>query len=81
SGMTTDHGNGVRFFEAMPGDTGAMVINGAQGTVSRIDVLDSDIPPAAGGKIGTPFSDLYRKAFGHCEPVSSDIHTSFECKA
>lgn len=72
SGMKTDNGNVVRFFEAMKGDSVAMVINGEQGTVSRIDVLDSDIPTAAGGKIGTPFSDLYSKAFGHCEPVSSD---------
>lgn len=62
SGMKTDNGNVVRFFEAMKGDSVAMVINGEQGTVSRIDVLDSDIPTAAGGKIGTPFSDLYSKA-------------------
>lgn len=50
SGMKTDNGNVVRFFEAMKGDNVAMVINGEQGTVSRIDVLDSDIPTAAGGK-------------------------------
>ncbi|MDI5536221.1 DUF1131 family protein, partial [Salmonella enterica subsp. enterica serovar Montevideo] len=42
-----DNGNVVRFFEAMKGDNVAMVINGEQGTVSRIDVLDSDIPTAA----------------------------------
>ncbi|ECG8590078.1 RpoE-regulated lipoprotein [Salmonella enterica subsp. salamae] len=81
SGMKTDHGNVVRFFEAMKGETVAMVINGEQGTVSRIEVLDSDIPSAAGVEIGTPFSDLYSKAFGHCESVSSDSHTSVECKA
>ncbi len=34
----------------------AMVINGDQGTISRIDVLDSDIPADTGVKIGTPFS-------------------------
>lgn len=50
SGMKTDNGNVVRFFEAMKGDNVAMVINGEQGTVSRIDVLDSDIPSAAGAK-------------------------------
>lgn len=50
SGMKTDNGNVVRFFEAMKGDSVAMVINGEQGTVSRIDVLDSDIPTAAGAK-------------------------------
>ncbi|WP_348251209.1 DUF1131 family protein, partial [Salmonella enterica] len=45
-----------------------------------IDVLDSDIPPGGGGKIGTPFSDLSSKAFGDCEPVSSDSHTSVHSK-
>lgn len=81
SGMKTDNGNVVRFFEAMKDDKVAMVINGEQGTISRIDVLDSDIPSAAGVDIGTPFSDLYSKAFGHCESVSSDNHTNVECKA
>lgn len=81
SGMKTDNGNVVRFFEAMKGDNVAMVINGEQGTISRIDVLDRDIPSDAGVEIGTPFSDLYSKAFGHCGSVSSDNHTSVECKA
>lgn len=81
SGMKTDNGNVVRFFEAMKDDKVAMVINGEQGTISRIDVLDSDIPSAAGVDIGTPFSDLYSKAFCHCESVSSDNHTNVECKA
>lgn len=51
----------------MKGDNVAMVINGDQGTISRIDVLDSDIPADTGVKIGTPFSDLYSKAFGNCQ--------------
>jgi N-acetylmuramic acid 6-phosphate (MurNAc-6-P) etherase len=32
----------------MKGDNVAMVINGDQGTISRIDVLDSDIPADTG---------------------------------
>ncbi len=44
SGMKTANGNVVRFFEVMKDDNVAMVINGEQGTISRIDVLDSDIP-------------------------------------
>lgn len=51
----------------MKGDSVAMVINGDQGTISRIDVSDSDIPADTGVKIGTPFSDLYSKAFGNCK--------------
>ena len=61
SGMKTANGNVVRFFEVMKGNNVAMVINGDQGTISRIDVLDSDIPADTGVKIGTPFSDFTAK--------------------
>lgn len=50
SGMKTQNGNVVRFFEAMKEDKVALVINGDQGTISRIDVLDSDIPSQAASK-------------------------------
>ena len=59
SGMKTANGNVVRFFEVMKGDNVAMVINGDQGMISRIDVLDSDIPADTGVKIGTPFSSQH----------------------
>ncbi|EMF0717485.1 RpoE-regulated lipoprotein [Citrobacter freundii] len=81
SGMKTDNGNVVRFYEAMKGDKVAMVINGDQGTINRIDVLDSGISSAAGVEIGTPFSDLYTKAFGHCQKATGDDSASVECKA
>ncbi|HCJ6373928.1 RpoE-regulated lipoprotein [Citrobacter sp. RHBSTW-00671] len=81
SGMKTNNGNVVRFFEAMKGDKLAMVINGDQGTIGRIDVLDSDIASAAGVEIGTPFSDLYTKAFGHCQKATGDDSAHVECKA
>ncbi|HCB3588638.1 RpoE-regulated lipoprotein [Citrobacter koseri] len=81
SGMKTQNGNVVRFFEAMKEDKVALVINGDQGTISRIDVLDSDIPSQAGVEIGTPFSDLYSKAFGNCQKATGDDGASVECKA
>lgn len=81
SGMKTQNGNVVRFFEAMKEDKVALVINGDQGTISRIDVLDSDIPSQAGVEIGTPFSDLYSKAFGNCQKAMGDDSASVECKA
>ena len=80
-GMKTQNGNVVRFFEAMKEDKVALVINGDQGTISRIDVLDSDIPSQAGVEIGTPFSDLYSKAFGNCQKATGDDSASVECKA
>ena len=81
SGMKTQNGNVVRFFEAMKEDKVALVINGDQGTISRIDVLDSDIPSQAGVEIGTPFSNLYSKAFGNCQKATGDDSASVECKA
>lgn len=80
SGMKTDNGSIVRYFEAMKSDKLALVVNGENGTVSRIDVLDADV--ASGDvKIGTPFSEVYDKAFGHCESASGDDSGSVECKA
>ncbi|CAM6228358.1 RpoE-regulated lipoprotein [Citrobacter sedlakii] len=81
SGMKIANGNVVRFFEAMKDDKVAMVINGEQGTLSRIDVLDSDIPSETGVDVGTPFSDLYSKAFGNCQPATDDDRVAVECKA
>ncbi|WP_436856680.1 RpoE-regulated lipoprotein [Citrobacter tructae] len=81
SGMKTANGNVVRFFEAMNDDKVALIINGEQGTVSRIDVLDSDIPSEAGVEVGTPFSDLYSKAFGNCQPATDADSVAVECKA
>ncbi|HHU2767201.1 TPA: DUF1131 family protein, partial [Escherichia coli] len=52
-----------------------------QGMISRIDVLDSDIPADTGVKIGTPFSDLYSKAFGNCQKADGDDNRAVECKA
>ena len=81
SGMKTDNGNVVRFFEAMKEDKLAMVINDDGWTISRIDVLDGDISSASGAEIGTPFSDLYTKAFGNCQKATGDDSAGVECKA
>ena len=61
------------------GDT--LTINGESGTISRIDVRDSNIKAASGVKIGTPFSDIYSKAFGNCQKGSNDNGAVVECKA
>ena len=67
SGMKTDKGNIVHYFEALKNNSVALTINGDNGAISRIDVRDADIKTASGVKIGTPFSDLYSKAFGNCQ--------------
>ena len=81
SGMKTDKGAIVKFFEAMKDDKVALAINGDGGSISRIDVMDSDIPTADGTKIGTPFSSLYSKAFDNCQKGSGDDSAGVECKA
>jgi hypothetical protein len=81
SGMKTDNGEIVRFYEAMDDKTVMVVVNGEKGTVSRIDVLDSAIKTDSGVKIGTPFSELYSKAFGSCTKATGDDSDAVECKA
>lgn len=81
SGMKTANGNIVRYFEALKDDKVALTINGESGTISRIDVQDSNIKAASGVKIGTPFSDIYSKAFGNCQKGSNDNGAVVECKA
>ena len=81
SGMKTANGNIVRYFEALKDDKVVLTINGESGTISRIDVRDSNIKAASGVKIGTPFSDIYSKAFGNCQKGSNDNGAVVECKA
>lgn len=57
SGMKTENGNIVRYFEALKDDKVAMVINGDKGTVNRIAVMDEEIPTSGGVKVGTPFGE------------------------
>lgn len=80
SGMKSVDGNIVRYFEALNDDRVALVINGAGGKVSHIDVLDEAIPTADGVNIGTPFSKVYRQAFGHCVSATGDDSGSVLCK-
>ena len=81
SGMKTANGNIVRYFEALKDGKVALTINGESGTISRIDVRDSNIKAASGVKIGTPFSDIYSKAFGNCQKGNNDNGAVVECKA
>ncbi len=57
SGMRTQNGTIIHYFEALKDDQLALVINGEKSTVGRIEVLDTEIETDKGVKIGTPFSD------------------------
>lgn len=81
SGMRTDAGAVVRYFEALKDDQLAVTVNGENGVVSRIEVLDKDITTDTGVEIGTPFSDLYDKAYGACKKAAGDDSEGVECQA
>lgn len=81
SGMKTDNGTVVRYFEALDDKTLMVIVNGENGTVSRVDVMDKEVKTDSGVEIGTPFSDLYDKAYGACEKGMGDDAQSVECRA
>ena len=81
SGMKAANGNIVRYFEALKDDKVAMTINGDGGTINRIEVRDSEIKTDRGVQVGTPFSELYSKAFGHCQKGVNDNGAVVECQA
>lgn len=81
SGMKTANGNIVRYYEALKDDKPAIIINGDNGTVSQIDVMDPEVKTASGVAIGSEFSSLYSKAYGTCEKGSGDDVGAVACQA
>lgn len=80
-GMRTANGNIVHFWQALDSDKQVKMVLTGQTTVNQIEVSDSDVATESGVKIGTPFSDLYSKAFGACQQTSAGDNASVECKA
>lgn len=81
NGMKTANGDIVPYYEAVKDNQVMLVINGNRGMVNRIDVMDKNIESENGVKIGTPFGDLYDKAFGACEQGRGDDADLVVCKA
>lgn len=81
SGMKMTQGEVVRYFEAMKDNTLAVVVEGDKGQLARVVVLDKGIPTESGVTLGTPFHDIYSKAFGSCEKASGDDSAMVSCKA
>ncbi|WP_158782576.1 RpoE-regulated lipoprotein [Pantoea sp. BAV 3049] len=79
-GMRGENGGVVTFFQAVSEKQVKVEVTG-EATVSRIDVTDSTLPTADGKKVGTPFSDLYSKAFGSCQKGTGSDRDGVECKA
>ncbi|QLK62119.1 RpoE-regulated lipoprotein [Enterobacteriaceae bacterium Kacie_13] len=82
SGMSMSNGKMLSFYQAMNDKDVKMSLSGEpKGTVQRVDVVDPKVESEWGVKIGTPFSDLYTKAFDVCVKGESDDAQNIECKA
>lgn len=82
SGMSMSKGKMLSFYQAMSDKEVKMSISGApKGSVQRVDVVDPKVESEWGVKIGTPFSDLYTKAFDVCVKGEGDDAQNIECKA
>jgi hypothetical protein len=82
SGMSMSNGKMRSFYQAMDGKTVKLTVSGEpKGNVDRIVVSDPDVKSQWGVKIGTPFSDLYTKAFDACQKGQGDDAQNVECKA
>ena len=68
SGMQMENGEVVTIFQGVDDDQVKIEVIGPEhGYASRIIVSDVDIVTEWGTEIGTPFSDIYDKAFGSCK--------------
>lgn len=82
SGMQMSNGKMLSFYQAMNDKDVKMSVSGEpKGNVQRVDVVDPKVESEWGVKIGTPFSDLYTKAFDVCVKGEGDDAQSIECKA
>ena len=79
-GMRMNDGQVVSFWQARKDDQVAMILSG-ETTISRIEVLDPDVATDSDIHIGTPFSDVYSKAFNVCQKLSGTDKTSIICQA
>ncbi|WP_156293028.1 RpoE-regulated lipoprotein [Serratia oryzae] len=81
-GMATSNGQIVAYYQALDGDNVKLVITGEpKGYAQRVDVMDPKIATEWGSKLGTPFSELFSKAYGACKPGEGDEAGNVECVA
>ncbi|QTF09789.1 RpoE-regulated lipoprotein [Brenneria izadpanahii] len=82
SGMGSNNGQLVAFYQALDGNDVKLVISGEpKSHVRKVEVMDAAIDSEWGVKIGDAFSSAYSKAFGSCQPGQGDDAQSVECVA
>lgn len=81
-GMATSNGQFISYYQAMHDNDVKLVITGeAKGYVQRVDVMDAKVATEWGSTLGTPFSELFSKAYGACKLVEGDDAGHVECVA
>lgn len=81
-GMATDNGQITSYYQALDGNEVKLVITGElKGHVQRVDVMDAKVATVWGSKLGTPFSELFSKAYGACKPGVTEDVGKVECVA
>lgn len=81
-GMATDNGQPIVLYQGVEdGQIKLEIFGQPQGNVMRIDVMDENITTPWGVKLGTPFSQLYQKAFAACVRVAVANSNMVECVA
>ncbi|WON75769.1 RpoE-regulated lipoprotein [Serratia sp. UGAL515B_01] len=82
SGMATSKGQIISYYQAMRDSDVKLVISGEpKGYVQRVEVLDAKVATEWGSNLGTPFSDLFSKAYGACKLTEGDDAGHVECVA
>lgn len=82
SGMGYKAGQIVVYYQALKENSLSMVMYGKENsTVKRIEVYDPKIKTDWGVKIGTPFSELFSKAYGSCWQPEGEDAGKIECYA
>lgn len=79
-GMRSENGDVVTFFQGLNDKQVKLVVNGRM-TIDRIDVTDQAIASLNGTKIGTPFSNIFQKAYGACKKGTGSDSEGVECHA
>ncbi|PIJ51564.1 RpoE-regulated lipoprotein [Erwinia sp. OLTSP20] len=79
-GMRGEGGKIITFWQALRDDKLKMVING-QHSVSQVVVMDEKVSGPDNITLGTPFSQLYREAFGACKLAGAGEGSDIRCQA
>ncbi|BBI92755.1 putative conserved hypothetical protein [Serratia symbiotica str. Tucson] len=81
-GMATRNGQVVAYYQALSGDKVKLVIIGQpKGRVQQVEIMDQNVVTVWGSKLGTPFSNMYSKAFGACKLATDEDAGKVACIA